>query len=57
VNERHFSALERCPSPGSAFGKYEILSLPGAGGTGEVYSRATKLHREVAIKVLPEQFT
>jgi tRNA A-37 threonylcarbamoyl transferase component Bud32 len=40
---------------GSRLGPYEILALLGAGGMGEVYrARDTKLHRDVAIKVLPE---
>jgi eukaryotic-like serine/threonine-protein kinase len=40
---------------GSRLGPYEILSPLGAGGMGEVYrARDTKLDREVAIKVLPE---
>ena len=41
-------------TPGSRLGGYEILTLIGVGGMGEVY-RATdiKLHRDVAIKVLP----
>ena len=41
-------------SSGDRVGHYEILSLVGKGGMGEVYrGRDTKLKREVAIKVLP----
>jgi serine/threonine protein kinase len=47
------------PSPviGQRLGPYEIVSLIGSGGMGEVYrARDTVLHREVAIKTLPEAF-
>ena len=41
--------------PGARLGPYEILSLVGAGGMGEVYkSRDTRLDRTVAIKILPD---
>ena len=42
---------------GSRIGQYEIRSLIGAGGMGEVYrARDTKLNRDVALKVLPDSF-
>src|SRR5713101_7919746 len=44
-------------TPGVRLGPYEILAAIGAGGMGEVYrARDTKLHRDVAIKVLPDLF-
>ena len=44
-------------APGSRLGTYQIIDRVGAGGMGEVYrARDTSLHREVAIKVLPELF-
>ena len=39
---------------GARLGPYEILSMLGAGGMGEVYrARDSRLHRDVAIKILP----
>ncbi len=44
-------------SPGTRLSQYEVIESVGAGGMGEVYrARDTKLERDVAIKVLPEEF-
>jgi serine/threonine protein kinase len=44
-------------SPGARLSAYEVLGLIGTGGMGEVYrARDTKLHRDVALKVLPARF-
>jgi TolB-like protein/Flp pilus assembly protein TadD len=44
-------------SPGTRLGPYEIVSLIGAGGMGEVYrAKDARLGRDVAVKVLPEDF-
>ena len=42
---------------GTRLGPYEVISPIGKGGMGEVYrARDTKLDRDIAIKVLPEEF-
>jgi eukaryotic-like serine/threonine-protein kinase len=44
-------------APGARLGAYEIVAPLGAGGMGEVYrAHDPKLHRDVAIKILPELF-
>jgi eukaryotic-like serine/threonine-protein kinase len=41
-------------APGTRLGSYEIVSIIGAGGMGEVYrARDTRLERTVALKALP----
>jgi serine/threonine protein kinase/Tol biopolymer transport system component len=43
---------------GQTLGHYEVLAQIGAGGMGEVFlARDTRLGRQVALKLLPPQFT
>lgn len=45
-------------SSGSKLGGFEILSLLGKGGMGNVYlAKQISMHREIALKVLPKIFT
>ena len=44
-------------TPGTRLGPYEVVSVIGAGGMGEVYRATdTRLKRQVAIKILPASF-
>ncbi len=45
-------------SAGTRLGPYEIITALGVGGMGEVYrARDPRLGRDVAIKVLPAEFS
>jgi eukaryotic-like serine/threonine-protein kinase len=44
-------------APGARVGPYEVIAQIGVGGMGEVYrAKDTGLNRDVAIKVLPDEF-
>src|SRR5262245_51722247 len=53
-----FSDIPMSVEVGTRLGSLEITALLGKGGMGEVYrARDTKLKRDVAIKILPDEFT
>ena len=58
----HVAAAQFIQPPDSLAGKvishYQVLSVLGAGGMGEVWlARDTQLERKVALKLLPPHFT
>ena len=55
MNCARFGPPSMSVSPGSRIGVYEVISIIGRGGMGEVYrARDTRLARDVALKMLPD---
>ncbi len=61
LTEAAAKAVEDIPAPslaGQTIGPYQVLSLIGKGGMGEVYlAQDSRLGRKIALKLLPSQFT
>jgi serine/threonine protein kinase len=50
-------AAEKTSFIGSMIGPYRIVKAIGAGGMGEVFlAQDTRLHRQIAVKILPAEF-
>jgi len=54
----HNTSYAPIAGPGERFGPYEVISLIGSGGMGEVYlAQDTRLNRHIALKLLPSGVT
>ena len=54
----HNTSYAPIAGPGERFGPYEVISLIGSGGMGEVYlAQDTRLNRRIALKLLPSGVT
>ncbi|HEY7547155.1 MAG TPA: LpqB family beta-propeller domain-containing protein, partial [Blastocatellia bacterium] len=58
VAARNLAGERQVSLVGKQFGAYQVISVLGAGGMGEVYlARDERLGRKLALKLLPQRFT